>query len=93
MVDEPDRGERREDHTKAAFLQHWPIIGAIIVGVMGYQSVKDQQKDNTAAIAAFDELLNREAFTKYAVDKTNTERDILELQKQVAGCLVRIPGK
>lgn len=81
--------ERRSDPTVTAIRANWPILLAVIAGVMGYQAVKDQVEDNTRAVGLHDKLLNREAFTEFAVWKTNTKRDI----EQLKGHILKLRGE
>jgi len=69
------------DHTLGAIRQNWPVLFAVVAGIMGYQAVKDQVATNSRAVEHHGKLLNRDAFKEFAIWQTNIKRDIQELKK------------
>jgi|TARA_Y100000310_G_scaffold195873_1_gene195881 uncharacterized protein YukE len=73
--------DRRTDPTWNAIRKNWPIlliaVSIVAGGVRSEMTISAQQKD----IVILQQLLNREAFTKFAVWQNNTDRDIKDLKR------------
>ena len=78
--------EERRDPTLSAIRQNWVIILTLIAGLTAWNDVSNAVGDLVDDMEDVQGLLNREAFTKFAVWQTNTNRDIKDLQKGINKC-------
>tara|TARA_Y100000310_G_scaffold291014_2_gene318621 strand:+ start:1012 stop:1272 length:261 start_codon:yes stop_codon:yes gene_type:complete len=78
--------EKRRDPTLSAIRQNWVIILTLIAGLTAWNDVSNAVGDLVDDMEDVQGLLNREAFTKFAVWQTNTNRDIKDLQKGINKC-------
>ena len=63
---------------------YWPIIIALVLGVWAWGETRFTVKAHEGHIEKFNEILDRKSFQKWAIDKTNMQRNILELRKDHA---------
>jgi hypothetical protein len=72
--------DRREDHTWTAIRQNWPIlivVALLIAGGVRTEMAVIQLQDKMGEV---EKLLNREAFTKFAVEQTNMKWRVKNLE-------------
>jgi uncharacterized protein YukE len=79
-----DRGVGgRSDPTWDAIRKNWPILLIAISLVAGGVRTEMTIAAHDQEIKEMKKLLNREAFTKFAVWQNNTERDIKDLNREL----------
>jgi hypothetical protein len=74
----------RVDPTLNALRQNWAIILVIVLGIISAVRTEMTVQQLERQMVEIEKLLNREAFTKFAVWQTNTDRDIKELREKIA---------
>ena len=77
--------DRRRDITLEALRHNWVIIVAAFFAILAYANGENRIAKLESAVEEHDQLLDREAFKRFAVWQTNVDRDLEQLKEDVEG--------